>query len=199
MAKYPLAASIFFVLAITGECHLERLMSFDKITYLSAEIPQTPQTLTIDANGQARYESHTNEATPDYPEIGIYETTLPASEVQTLSSLLNNPLFNSLPDHSGRVMSGDRWKRIRVTAGKETSEKLVGTREAVDPGMSKIIDGLDQVVVKLKSHPQQALRIELTQPTINSAWVLTATMSLSSTGVQSINCRNPLALLNATN
>jgi hypothetical protein len=181
-----------------GSCALEETMKFDKLEYLISELPEAPHTLTIEADGRARYESHSNATTPDHPEIGTYQTTLPTSEIQSLDKLLGDPPFKSLPDHWGKVRSGERSRRIRITAGSEKSEKFVCSRLSVEPAMRRVIDALDKVVANVKSHPYQTLQIKLTQVNVSPDKVLTTVLSLSNTGIEPIYCRSPLNMIEGT-
>ena len=181
-----------------GSCGVEHTMKFDKIEYLISELPEAPDVLTVEANGLARYELHSNETTPEHPEIGTYQTTLSVAEIQSLEKLLDAPPFKSLPDHWGKVRSGERSRRIRVIARSEKSEKLVGSRAPVDPAMRRVIDALDQVILKVKSHPEQTLRIKLIQVTVSPGKMLTAVLSLSNSGSELLSCRNPSNMMGGT-
>lgn len=172
-------------------------MRFDTLEYKVGDLPEDPQTLVINRLGQARFASHTNRRTIDRPEIGLYEMVLPAEEVTALVSLMEDPPFKTLPDHWGRVLSGDRYRRIRVVEGAETVEKLIGTREAVDPTLQAVIDRLDRLVDAVEQHPRKTLRIELADPAVTADGDLTATLTLSGTGSLTAVVRHPAALLNA--
>jgi len=170
-------------------------MRFDKLEYVATGVPQAPDVLTIEANGSARYESHSNEATPDRPEIGTYQTALPADEMQALGKLLDNPPFQIVPDHWGKVVSGESSRRIRITAGQEKIEKFIAFRAPIDPAMLRAMAALDQIIAKVKSHPRHTLRVQLTQAAVAADKTLTAHLSFSNTGVEPVNVRSPLAAM----
>ena len=195
--KFLCAASVALLLVFAEECRVEQHMKFQKIEYFYPSMEEAPQLLTIDANGRARYESHSNEATPDYPEIGIFQTTLSGDDMESLRSLLTNPPFRDLPDHWGRVRPGEIYRRIRVAAGTETVEKLVSEREPVDGKLQNVINRLDQIIAQAMRHPVQTLHSELSQVSADSAGAVTATLTLSNRGTENIWVRNPLSMSNA--
>jgi hypothetical protein len=196
MIKHVFVSCTILIVVAIIKCNGEHSMKVNKIEYLVAEMEEAPQTLTIDDTGLARYASHTNSATPDLPEIGIYQTKLPGG-LESLSNQFNNTSFKQLPDHWGRVLPGERYKRIRVTVGSETVEKLIGTHEPIDSRLKTLIDKLDQIVIDVSRHPYQILRIDLSQATVDPKGELTATLALSNGGIQSFLCRNPMDMMNA--
>lgn len=173
-------------------------MNFDKLEYLSAELEEAPETLTIKADGRALFEAHTNAHKPDHPEIGIYETTLDGGELAQLRGRLSNPPFESQGDNSGKVMPSDRYKRIRLTAGPQRIEKLYGSKGPIPPAVRDLIDYLEKMVTEVSRYPRQTLRSELSQVTINADRVLTATLTLSNNGSQPTLCRDPSSMLRAS-
>jgi hypothetical protein len=175
-------------------CNAESLMKFDKLTYTVAEMMGPPQELTIKPDGEARYESHSNNSMPDTPEIGFYQMKLPAAEVEKLSRSLDNPPFQDLPDHRGRIVAGDRYKRIIISTGSSTIEKMTGTTEPVDPGLARLIGHLDQVVAELIRHPKRALRMELLHVAISDSGTVTMDFKLSGAGTEVTDCVNPVTL-----
>lgn len=166
-------------------------MMFDGLTYQIGEIPENPQILQIDGSGRARYESHTNEHSPDPPEIGIYEANLNAVEVSALLTLLESPPLSAVPDHWGQVRSGELYRRIKMTQGANTTEKLVGTRLAVAPEMRRVIDALDRIVARTKTNPVQTLHLDWSDPAVDAQHRFTATVSLTNRGVQDATCSSP--------
>lgn len=167
-------------------------MNFQRLQYQVADLSEAPQLLNIDTSGQARYDSHTNENTSNLPEIGTYETTLSRAEIQAIEGLLT-PL-RGLPDHTGRVLSGERYRRLRVTVAGTMIEKLVGTRHPVDASLSRILDGLDQVIVRVRSHPRRVLRLDLGEPAMKSAELLMVPIKLSNLGTENLACADPVQL-----
>ena len=70
-------ACLLFTLLTVG-CRSDITMSFDTLEYQIGDMPEAPQTLVVNRLGRARYTSHTNRETFERPEMGIYETVLPA-------------------------------------------------------------------------------------------------------------------------
>jgi len=169
-------------------------MRFDKLTYTVAEMMGPPQELTIKPDGEVRYESHSNNSMPDTPEIGFYQMKLPPAEVEKLSHSLDNPPFQDLPDHRGRIVAGDRYKRIIISTGSSTIEKMAGTTEPIDPGLAKLIGQLDQVVAEVIRHPKRVLRMELSHVAISDSGTVTMDFKFSGTGTEVTDCVNPVTL-----
>jgi hypothetical protein len=169
-------------------------MNLQKLEYLVGEIPDAPQLLEIVASGQTRYYSHTNESTPNLPEIGVYEMTLSRAEIQAIEGLLGGVTLGTVPDHRGRVRSGERYQRLRVTVAGTIIEKLVGPREPVDAGLRRILDGLEQVVARVRTHPRRVLHMNVGLPAINNTAVLAVPMTLSNAGNETLACVDPVML-----
>lgn len=173
-------------------------MSFSTIEYLVAEQPETPDMLTIDNAGHARYESFTNWGALERPEIGVYATPLSAGDLEAVSALAD-PSFKDTPDHWGQVRSGDLSRRVRVTSAGGTAEKLVGTKLPIDANMRMVTDMLDRIVKGVLEHPQRTLRIELSQATVDPRGGLTAVLVMENRGIEPTLLRNPLDLLSGEN
>jgi hypothetical protein len=169
-------------------------MNFQKIEYQVADLSEAPQFLEINSSGQARYRSHTNETTPNLSEIGTYETTLSRNELQAIESLLGGVPLPAVPDHTGRVLSGEHYRRLRVTVTGGVIEKLVGTRQPVDAGLQRILNGLDQVINRVRTHPRRVLRIDVGVPAMKSAEQMAITIKLSSVGTEALACADPVLL-----
>lgn len=190
LKDFPLWLLCATIPVIVGNCRARETMRFDRLEYTQNEFPGSPNTLVIEGSGQTGYESHSNEATPKVPEIGTWRTSLRADAMDSLRRLLDSPPFKSLPDHWGRLRPGEDSRRIRVVAGSDTTEKLVGYREPVDPGMQKVIDALDQIIVETQAHPSKVLRIALDQPSVSADGVLSIVVSLSNPGSEVLTCRD---------
>jgi hypothetical protein len=173
---------------------MENHMKFDKLTYTVAEMMGPPQELTIKPDGEARYESHSNISMPDTPEIGFYQMKLPAAEIEMLNRSLDNPSFQSLPDHWGRIAAGDRYQRIIISSGSSTIEKMTGTTEPVDPGLAKLIGRLDQVVAEVMRHPKRTLRMKVSQVVLDDSGTATLDFELVGGGTEVMNIVNPATL-----
>ena len=191
------SACAIFVIAAATQCTTEQIMNFDKLEYLKAELEEAPETLTIDATGQALYESHTNAHQPDRPEIGNYETKLDDDELAHLRSRLSSPPIRDQPDHWGKVMPSDHYKRIRVTAGSEKIEKLFGTTAPIAPGARDLLDQLDRVASAVSHYPRETLAIELSQIVVGSSRSATGLLKLSNSGTKTAFCRHPGSMIDA--
>jgi hypothetical protein len=172
----------------------ESSMKFDELTYSVAEMMGPPQQLSIKANGEVRYESHSSASTPETPEIGYYQFKLPLSEIETLSDELDTPKFETLSDHYGRIAAGDRYKKIVVVSGGRTQEKMVGTSEPIDPGLARVIARLDRIAASATQHPRRALRITVAQATINESGIVTIDFQLAGSGTELAAFVNPAKL-----
>jgi len=173
-------------------------MKFDKLTYTLGEMMGPPQKLTIQSDGEVRYESHSNISMPDRPEIGFYETRLSSADIERLQRGMASPPFEGFPDHWGRIASGDRYKRISVAIGSQMIEKMVGTREPVDPSLATLIAQLDQIVATVMAHPRRTLRIEVSHMSLDDSRKLTVDFALSNGGTEITESRNPVGLLAAS-
>lgn len=88
----------------------------------------------------------------------------------------------SLPDHRGQVLSGERWKRIRLMAGGRQVERLVGDRRPVDPRLKAVIEALDRLVESTLGHPRRAFQLAVLEATRAEGGELTATLSFTAVG-----------------
>jgi len=172
-------------------------MKFDRIDYTVAEMAQAPQSLTLAASGAARYVSHTSAGAPGRPEIGVYEWTVPGGDLASLGASLGGAPLASIPDHMGRILSGDRYRKVSVTAGSEVTDKAVGTVEAVDPRLLALLNQLDAVAAKVAEHPREVLGIEVADVTMSADRTVQLTLTLESRGTQAVVCRSPVALVGA--
>lgn len=197
MNRQLYSAAAILLLAMAPKCSMEQKMNFEKLEYFNAELEEAPQTLTISAAGVAFYESHTNAHQPDRPEIGNYQTSLGEAELGSLRNRLDNPPFRDLADHWGKVMPSDRYKRIRVTTGSESLEKLFGTSVHITAPAAELIDYLNQLAAEVSRSPRQTLRSELSQVAVSSERLLTATLTLFNDGGQPTFCRHPVDMLDA--
>ncbi|XYH98340.1 hypothetical protein ACMHYB_00805 [Sorangium sp. So ce1128] len=173
-------------------------MSFSKIEYLVAERPETPDTLTIDGAGHARFESFTNWGALERPEIGVYATTLSAGDLDAVSALAD-PSFKDTPDHGGQVRPGDLFRRVRVTSEAGTVEKLIGTKLPVHADLRIITGILDRIVKGVLEHPLRTLRVELSQAAVDPRGELTAVLGAENRGTEPTDLRSPLDLLSGEN
>jgi len=158
-------------------------MKFDRIEYQYAASMGPPETLTVQADGQARYESHTAGSRS---EIGRYETRLPPAELEALSRVIGDPPLKGLQDHFGLVVAGDRTTRVRMISGTNTVEKMVGTKDPIDTGLSRVIDHLKAIADKVASHPREILRMEAGPLTVDQRSTMTVTLRFSNTGTQPV-------------
>ena len=171
-------------------------MSFLQLEYLVGELSTHPQRLTI-GSGKLRYESHSNLSNPGSLGIGVFERTLSEKEFEAIDSAFVPGAFAALPDHRGQVLSGDRWRRIRLTVEGQTLDKLVGTKLPVDANLQKAIDRLDRLVEDVKQHPLSVLRMNLRDPVVDRSGLFSAILELTGSGPQRVPFRSPLTLADA--
>lgn len=166
-------------------------MTLRKVEYLVAELPEHPQQLIITREGM-RYESHSNLTRPESLGIGVFERRLERAEMEAIESQLDPVRLRLLPDHYGKVLSGDRSKRIRLTADDGTIiEKLVGTKLPVDPTLQRAIDWLDRLADDVTRYPRQVLLMSLQDVTLGREGEFSATLILSGAGDQPVRFRPP--------
>ena len=171
-------------------------MKFERLEYLVA-LSKTPQTLIIDTAGDATFTSYTNAQTPERPEIGVYRTVLPASEITSLERLLATPPVADLPDHSGRVLSGDQTRLLKLALKTQTIAKFVGTTEPVDQNLDRDFAKLDTVVHQVQQHPLAVLQFRIFQSALDPSGTLRLNAGFSNLGIQTLYCRNPQDILDA--
>jgi hypothetical protein len=171
-------------------------MSFRQLEYLVGELPEYPQRLTI-GSGKLRYESHSNLSNPGSLGIGVFERTLSEKELEALASNFSPAAFAALPDHRGQVLSGDRWRRIRLIVEDQTLDKLVGTKLPVDVSMQRTIDRLERLVDDVQQHPVSVLRMNLRDAAVDRSGVFSGILELSGSGPQRVPFRTPLTLVDA--
>lgn len=172
-------------------------MKFDRIEYTFSSAPQAPESLIVSASGAARYASLTNMGSPERPEIGVYEWTLPPAEVAQLGSALGGAPLASIPDHYGKLLYGGTFHKVMVTAGGEVTTKVVGAHLPVDARMSAIVNHLDGVVQKAYDHPRQVLAIAVSNAVVRPDRTVELVLTLTGKGVQPVTCRAPSALKSA--
>jgi hypothetical protein len=186
-------ATVWLVLLLAAHGHAQvRGMKLQKVEYLVAELPEHPQLLTI-TGGAMRYESHSNSHRPGSLGIGVYERPLASGELEAIESRLNPSVLQSLKDHRGQVLSGDRSRRIRLTSDTGTIEKLVGTKLPVDPALQKTIDWLDTLVDDVSRYPRRVLQMTVQDAALSRDGAFSATLILSSSGDQQVRFRPPRA------
>lgn len=173
-------------------------MKFDRIEYDVAEMAEAPESLIVDGTGAARFASHSNRGALDRPEIGLYQHTISADDLAAIERLVT-PLgaVASIPDHMGKIASGDRYRRLVIKRGAEAAQKAVGTRAPVDARLSAIFAELDGVAQKLLAHPRAALGIAVGAASMGRDKVLRFELTLSARGSEAVVCRSPVALVGA--
>src|SRR6185437_15369013 len=160
-------AAILGLLLLAARVHSEDgSMNLKRVEYLVGDLPEYPQKLTI-TRDVIRYESHSNLSRPGSLGIGVFERPLAKGEFETIESEFNQVSFKSLPDHHGQVLSGDRWKRILLTSGDETIDKLVGPKLPIIPALQKMIDRLERFVDETTQHPVSVLQMSVQEATID--------------------------------
>lgn len=189
MASFIAVAWCLVLLAVSSRVP-DRAMTIDRVEYEVSELSEYPQRLTISNEG-LRYESHSNERRPESLGLGLYERAVAPGEVESIEQQIAPTTLRSLPDHRGNVLAGDLVKRIRVTAGGETIEKLVGTKLPIDPALQRTIDVLDRLVADVEKHPRRVLRVTVQNATLSGTGEFAATVSFLGDGLSMTAVRGP--------
>ncbi len=166
-------------------------MTFTRIEYLTSEMMGPPEALLIHRDGLAQYEAHSNVADAGLSDIGTYETTLSPKTISALTTAFAYPPFRDLADHWGRILAGDRTKRVVFVTETERLEKMVGTDEPVPPRLQALIDILDQIAREVRLHPRQVLTLSVGEFGLSTTGMLTATITFANKGHDSLTCTNP--------
>lgn len=190
------SAIAVFALAIAGLCNSsgENKMKFSRVEYLISEMMGPPETLVIEGDGSATYESHTNRRESGAVAVGTFATKLESGEIAKLAAALMDPTFRALPDHWGQIAAGERYKTIRVMAETETVEKRIGNKAAVHPRLLAILETLDRIVGEVQRYPMRNLQLKLSDTQWKSDGAFTGVITLSNPGSASVTCANPSAL-----
>lgn len=186
-------ACLLATLPTTG-CKRDSHMTFTRLEYLISEMMGPPETLRIERNGSARYESHTNIADEGASPIGIFQTRLSPATLDALYAALANPPFPDSSDHSGNIKAGERYRLIRLIDGPVTVEKAVGTRYPVAENLRGLISILDRIVTEARRHPVQALRLDIKSLERGPAGIYEGVIQLSNPGTASVVCPDPTSL-----
>jgi hypothetical protein len=168
-------------------------MHFDRITYTVLEVDEGPQALSIDRTGHVRYESHTNAPELSRPEIGFYDLELPDADLAAIDRLVSAPALDPLPDHSGRIQAGARYRRLRVERGGGAIEKAVADRDPIDPALARILAEMDRVARLTLAHREAAVSLDVRGLELSASGAITATLVLSAAGKEPITCGRPTA------
>ncbi len=164
---------------------------FSRIEYLSSEVMGPPEALILDSNGSARFESYSNLTSGGKEPVGTFETRFDAAQISALASAINSPPIEQIPDHWGKIASGEGYRAIRVIRGSETVEKRIGRRRPVDPAMETLMRRLDRVADEVKRHPVRNLSMRSENVKMNSSGDLEATLILSNPGTETVAIGNP--------
>ena len=181
MASFIAVASCLVLLVVPWHVP-ERAMTIDRIEYEVSELAEDPQRLTVSSEGLG-YESHSNERRPESLGIGLYGRPAASGEMEAIERQIAPATLRSLPDHRGKVLAGDVVKRIRVTTGGDTIEKLVGSRLPIDPALQRVIDALDDVIVNVAKHPRRVLRMNVQNAALSATGEFSATVSFVGDGI----------------
>jgi hypothetical protein len=184
----------FLCLLYGGAGYAESCMNFNQLTYTVSVMMGPPQTLTLEADGSLRYESHSNLLTPEVPEIGTYRARLSAPELASLREALEAPPFQTLPDHYGHITPGDRYRRISLSSASGKCEKMVGTREPVNPDLQRVLDRLDAIVKVALRSPLQTLHMDAPRMTVTGSEGVIVDFDLRNTGTEPAVMLNPVFL-----
>jgi hypothetical protein len=166
----------------------EEKVSFIRIQYLISEVMGPPEALTILSDGTARFESYSNLLSSGRDPVGLFETRFNASQLAALSSAIDDPPFENIPD---RRAAADGYRSIQVTRQSGTSERRADHRMAVDPAMKKLIGRLDRLADEVKSHPVRILLLRAGSVHTDGDGFLEAVLTFSNPGTQALRMVNP--------
>jgi hypothetical protein len=79
-------------------------------------------------------------------------------------------------------------------SGSSTVEKIVGTSEPVDPGLTTLFRRIDRIVTIVMQHPKQALRMTVSHSAIDDQRTVTIDFELSGSGTETTDVVNPARL-----
>lgn len=187
-----LGAAVLLCAAACRGFNQKTAMPFDKLEFQIGEISETPELLEIEGSGRARFTSYFSSVEKGSAEVGVYGRQLTSEEMNAVRSLLERPAVEEMPDQSGRVLSGDRYRRLRVARRGETIEKLVGTEDPVDPRLERVLNGLEELMTKLKAHPIRTVEMRVTNPSVGPQRNLTAIVTFANRGVEPATLCLPL-------
>lgn len=131
-------------------------------------------------------------------EIGVYEKMLDPTQARILNEQINEQRLTQLPDHTERVVSGERFRRLRVRFDNGVVEKIVGTREPIDPQLSEVLQGLGDAVKTVLEHPRKTLRMRMHETGVSGAGSFKIEVTLSSTGKEQVVVLDPARLTEAS-
>ena len=169
-------------------------MEFQKLTYISGDLQEAPQALSILAGGVASYLLHSNELLPGRPEIGRYETVLPPEKIDALERMLANPPLRDIPDHSGIMPEDGMARLVRLETDSAEIVKQVGPADPVDPQLENVFHELDDIALEVMKHPQKVLRAVITAPSISDG-NLEIGIKFSNVGREELWMRSPAHLV----
>jgi hypothetical protein len=182
---------VFIVLGFFGWLIERKAMEFTTLTYTAGDMPETTQTLVIKSNGEATFNSHTNERLQDRPEIGLYKTVLDTSGLRSLRALLEKWPLAQLPDHTGRMPEGISRQVLQLITPQAEIIKRVSPAAQIDPRLEKVLDGLDRIALEIMKHPRRVLKAEIISPTASSSGNLSIELKLTNVGTDELWFRSP--------
>jgi len=81
-----------------------------------------------------------------------------------------------------------------VTTQDGKSEKLLGTKLPIDTELGRLAGRLDALLAEVSQHPLKTLRLELTEPVLNTHGTLRTVIVLSNRGTEPLAIRSPVEL-----
>ena len=182
------AAAAMILLCICGGAVGEEKVSFIRIEYLISDVMGRPETLTVMSDGAARFESYSNLLSAGKDPVGLFETRFNASQLADLSSAIDDPPFESIPN---RRVVPDGYRSIRVTRQSGTSERRADHRTAVDPAMKKLMERLDRLEDEIQRNPVRVLLLRGGSVRVDRDGGMEGVLSFTNPGPQALRMVNP--------
>src|ERR1039457_4201021 len=182
------AAATVILLCISGCADGEEKVSFIRIEYRISEVMGPPEALTVMSDGIARFESYSNLLSAGRDPVGLFETRFNASQLAALSSAIDNPPFENIPDMRA---AADGYRSIQVTRHSGTAERLADNLMAIDPAMKKLMGRLDRLVDEVKRHPLRILLLRAGSVRTDPDGGLEAVLTFTNPGTQVLRMVTP--------
>ena len=182
------AAAAMILMCICGCAVGEEKVSFIRIEYLISDVMGPPETLTIMSDGAARVESYSNLLSAGRDPVGLFETRLNPNQLADLSSAIDAPPFENIPN---RRVARDGYRSIRVTRQSGTSEKRADQRTPVDPAMKNLMDRLDRLEEEVKRNPVRVLLLRAGSVRLDRDGGMEGVLTFTNPGSQALRIVNP--------
>jgi hypothetical protein len=182
------AAAAIILMHISGCAYTEEKVSFIRIEYLVSEVMGPPDTLTILSDGTAMLESYSNLLSVGRDPVGVFETRFNENELAALSSAIDDPPFEKIPE---KKVAAEGYQSIRVTRSSGTTERRADHLMAVDARLKKLMTLLERLSNDIKRHPVRNLILRAEGVHTDQNGALEAVLTFTNPGTQEIQMLNP--------